>query len=84
MFNGLLLAPHLDAAFDGGWISFAADGSIAFSEALSHAARAQLALDGGQRADGLKPGHQNYLAYHREKVFRHSETLDSITEPPAS
>jgi hypothetical protein len=26
VFNGLLLAPHIDALFDGGWISFADDG----------------------------------------------------------
>jgi hypothetical protein len=28
IFNGLLLAPHLDALFDGGWVSFADGGRM--------------------------------------------------------
>lgn len=28
VFNGLLLAPHLDALFDGGWVSFADNGKL--------------------------------------------------------
>ncbi len=36
VYNGLLLAPHLDAAFDQGFISFAADGELMVSPQLDH------------------------------------------------
>lgn len=44
MFNGLLLAPHFDALFDGGWISFSHHGELLVSQQLTAAARAQLGM----------------------------------------
>jgi putative restriction endonuclease len=35
VFNGLLLAPHVDALFDGGWISFDNDARLLVSPALT-------------------------------------------------
>lgn len=70
VFNGLLLAPHLDAAFDGGFITFADDGGLLVSPQLSSAARATLHLDGNHGIGRLSPEHASYLAYHRDSVFR--------------
>ena len=39
VFNGLLLAPHFDAAFDSGFITIAEDGTVLFSNALLPEAR---------------------------------------------
>lgn len=70
VFNGLLLAPHLDALFDGGWIGFAGDGELLVSHCLPGPARVLLGLRGERRRVALTDGHRRYLAWHREKVFR--------------
>lgn len=71
VFNGLLLAPHLDALFDGGWISFSDQGGMLVSKQLSAPARAQLGITPGWSIQGLKSAHMGYLAHHREHEFRH-------------
>lgn len=71
VFNGFLLAPHLDALFDGGWISFSDQGGLLVSKALSVTARSQLGVSSGWAIQGLKTGHMSYLAHHREFEFRH-------------
>lgn len=69
LWNGLLLAPHLDAAFDCGLITVAADATILVSPALDAASRALLGLDLPLHVHGLQPGHGTYLPWHREQVF---------------
>jgi len=70
VFNGLLLAPHLDALFDGGWIAFDEAGNLVPSGQLNSDARRLLRLDAGDlRMRWVEPEHQPYLAYHRENVF---------------
>ena len=70
VFNGLLLAPHLDALFDGGWIAFEAGGRLCISPRLDGAARVLLGLDpGGQRLRWVEAEHEVYLAYHRQVVW---------------
>ncbi|MFD2233202.1 HNH endonuclease [Phaeospirillum tilakii] len=63
--NGLLLAAHLDAAFDAGLISFADDGTILFAATFSLADRTALAIDEGWTLPGITFDHQRYLAWHR-------------------
>jgi predicted restriction endonuclease len=70
IFNGLLLAPHLDAVFDRGLLSFADDGPLLVSPRLPPAARAILGLDRPLRLAALAPGHRRYLPWHRDKVFQ--------------
>lgn len=70
VFNGLLLAPHLDALFDGGWVMFGDDGLMQVSEALSDEARNRLGLGGWSRLSHVSEGHRPYLAHHRQAVFR--------------
>lgn len=70
VWNGLLLAPHLDAAFDGGWITVADDGAVVVSPALDDEARELLSLDRPLRVRQLHAGHLAYLPWHRERVCK--------------
>lgn len=79
VFNGLLLAPHLDALFDGGWISFAQDGALLVAEALSPASRAQLGVAPNWQIRGLQSRHRDYLVFHRVQVFRAARAADATT-----
>jgi putative restriction endonuclease len=70
VYNGLLLAPHLDAAFDRGLVTFEDDGRLRISPRLSDAARAVLGLDRPLLLRGLADEHLPYLSWHRSRVFR--------------
>jgi hypothetical protein len=70
VFNGLLLAPNLDALFDQGFISVADDGSVLVSSALPSEAKTLLGIGAELRVSRLTDGHLGYLPWHREKVFR--------------
>nr|NMF96179.1 HNH endonuclease [Aromatoleum toluolicum] len=71
VFNGLLLAPHLDALFDKGWVTFSDAGQLLRSSQLSDRQWALLGIEGtGVRAGSLADGHRDYLGWHRSKVFR--------------
>lgn len=69
VYNGLLLAPHLDAAFDRGFVTVDDDGSVRVSDALDAGARSTLLLDRPLRIRRLTDGHRAYLPWHRERVF---------------
>jgi putative restriction endonuclease len=70
VFNGLLLAPHLDAVFDRGFITVADDGAVLVSSALDGEARRVLGLEEPLRVRALGEGHRAYLPWHRERVFQ--------------
>lgn len=70
VFNGILLSPNLDAAFDRGLITFADDGAIGISAALTDKEIAALALDPAMRVRGLAAAHRHYLQWHRQHLFR--------------
>jgi hypothetical protein len=75
-YNGLLLAVHLDALFDRGWLAFTDDGNAVLSDALPADAQALLGLSISPL--GLREvqnEHVPYLAWHRANVFR------SMTSP---
>jgi hypothetical protein len=87
VFNGFLLAPHLDATFDAGFITVAQDGAVLVSDALSAEARAVLGLDRPWRVRGLHCAHECYLPWHRTKVFRREDKRDrnpTAFHPPAA
>jgi len=68
--NGLLLAAHLNAAFDAGLISLEMDGSIVVSPALPETDVDRLALRELPPLQGLRPRHEPYLKHHRDIVFQ--------------
>ncbi|MGC3998049.1 MAG: HNH endonuclease [Anaeromyxobacter sp.] len=70
VFNGLLLAPHVDAAFDAGFVTFADDGAVIVSSALGMAEQAVLGLQLPLKLQRVEPAHLEYLSFHRRNVFR--------------
>lgn len=70
VFNGLLLAPHIDALFDGGWVSFADDGKLLVSNRLASAARLKLGVLDEWEIRTLKSAHSAYLSFHRQHELR--------------
>lgn len=71
VFNGLLLAPHLDALFDGGWVTFLDSGDIQISATLNSANRTLLGISGSEVISGLTDRHKSYLEWHRDHRFRY-------------
>jgi putative restriction endonuclease len=72
VYNGILLAPDLDASFDCGLITFDDTGLLVVSDALDSPARALLGYDKPLRMNRIDDGHRAYLPWHRERVFRAS------------
>ncbi|MEB3223445.1 MAG: HNH endonuclease, partial [Candidatus Sericytochromatia bacterium] len=72
VYNGLLLAPHLDAAFDLGFITFTDEGGLVCAEALPAEARSALGLMVDLPTMPVRGSHGPYLGWHRERVFRGS------------
>lgn len=65
--NGLLLSPNLDKAFDKGFITFETDGSIRLSPLLIDAAKIGITPD---MKITLKLEHEKYMAHHRAEDFK--------------
>ena len=64
--NGLLLAAHIDAAFDAGLIAIQDDGALVLSPKLSKKTIESLGLGGNSKIKGLGPEHHVHLKWHRE------------------
>ena len=71
-FNGLLLAPNLDAAFDLGYISFDPKGNIIISKDMDSIAAYSLKITPKLKIKKklLSESHQMYLEQHRNLVFK--------------
>lgn len=65
-FNGLLLLANLDKAFDLGFISFEENGQIIL---FSRIEKPEVLGVHNKMHVELEDGQQEYMAYHREKVF---------------
>ena len=65
VYNGLLLAAHLDAAFDAGLISFSDEGAILFSTQFAQDDRAALGIHDQLALKRVGSGHLPDLAWHR-------------------
>ena len=70
VYNGLLLAVHLDALFDRGLMTFDDDGGPLFSPCLADGARMLLLGSSDLQKVRLVEAHRPYIAYHRQHVFR--------------
>ncbi|MGF6348998.1 HNH endonuclease [Variovorax sp. W2I14] len=66
-FNGLLLTPNLDRAFDGGLVTFSKDGGIVFSVLLTQPYKLGITPDMKIK---LAPKHEAFMGFHREHMFR--------------
>ena len=65
--NGLLLSPNLDKAFDKGFITFEANGLIRLSPLFIEATK--LGIVPSMKIE-LKPRHEKYMAHHRAEEFK--------------
>jgi putative restriction endonuclease len=70
VFNGQLLAVHLDAAFDRGFITFDDEGKLIVSPRLSPEDAHRLGLKPGLALTRLDIQHRTALAWHRANCFR--------------
>lgn len=68
VYNGLLLAAHLDAAFDAFLISFQVDGRIIISSALTESDCARLGIHPDLRLSKIAPAHLPQLSWHRDQL----------------
>lgn len=69
VFNGLLLAPHLDALFDAGLMTVDAAGVVQLSATLTAERRVALGLSSALRVNALRVEHHAYLDFHRLHVW---------------
>jgi putative restriction endonuclease len=69
VYHGLLLAAHLDAAFDAGLVTISSGGDVLVSSRLEPDARELLGLNRTASVRRLQPQHEPYLVWHRGKVF---------------
>ncbi len=69
--NGLLLAVHVDAAFDAKLITFSDEGAIVVSHRLS--ARSEALIKDGSRCVPLTADHEKYLLHHR-RLFEQADS----------
>jgi putative restriction endonuclease len=68
-FNGLLLSPSYDAAFDSGHIAFTDDGEVIVSAELTSTRVGLLGISQAACITGLHESHRAYLEHHRRNVF---------------
>ena len=66
-FNGLLLTPNLDRAFNSGYITFDSKGRIRISQQLK--LPNQLGIHQDMHV-ALAPVHEIFMTYHRRMIFR--------------
>src|SRR5207247_11107601 len=66
VFNGLLLLPNLDRAFDLGYVTFSDGGYIIISKALNNPELAGISKD---MQIPLVDRHKTYMDFHRQHVF---------------
>ena len=69
-YNGLLLVANLDAAFDGGLITFDDHGKIQISSALTSSDQEKLGIDARLALRKISPQHEQNLLYHQTHIFQ--------------
>ena len=69
-YNGLLLCPSYDAAFDQGYISFDHDGKLLLGKDFTKGQATTLGISSSARLSKLRPKTMQYLEYHRKSVLK--------------
>lgn len=67
--NGFMFAPHIDALFDNGFISFDEKGKILISPQLDDKSQQALNISSNIQLQRLPEKTKKYLQYHRENVY---------------
>ena len=71
-FNGLMLAPHIDALFDKGLITFDTDGTIKISPKIDPKNQKRLGISSSMKLK-IRSKSKKYFEYHRNHVFQKEE-----------
>ena len=71
-FNGLMLAPNIDALFDKGLITFDTDGTIKISPKIDPGNQKRLGIFPDMQLK-IEPESEKYFEYHRNHVFQKEE-----------
>ena len=71
-FNGLMLAPNIDALFDSGLITFETDGTIKISPKIDLENQKRLGISPDMKLK-IRPKSEKYFEYHRNHVFQKEE-----------
>lgn len=69
-YNGLLLSPNLDKAFDKGFISFRSDRLILISPHLEKEQIESLGINHNMMLSKLETQHLPYLKWHNDNIFK--------------
>lgn len=69
-YNGLLLSPNLDKAFDKGFISFNSDKKILISPQLEKEQVMSLGINPNMMLSKLETQHLPYLKWHTDNIFK--------------
>jgi len=72
-YNGFLLSPAYDSAFDKGLITFTDEGKILLSKELPAEEAIKIGINPLATLRSVSPKHLPYLEYHRENRFRGAE-----------
>jgi hypothetical protein len=70
VFNGLLLAPHLDALFDSGLMTVDETGAVRLAAELTFEHQRCMGLVEAMTIRNLRAEHLEYLDFHRHSVWR--------------
>lgn len=70
--NGFMFAPHIDALFDNGYISFDDEGKILISPQLGEKDRNAFNIDIDIKLTELPEKTKYYLKYHRDYIYIHN------------
>lgn len=73
--NGLMLSPHADKLFDGGWISFSDDGGLLVAPGAPAAALLAWRISEPAIRRAFSPRQCVYMGHHRAAVFKHGRPL---------
>lgn len=71
-FNGLMLAPNIDALFDSGLITFDTDGTIKIHPTIDPENQKRLGISPDMKLE-IRPKSKKYFEYHRNHVFQKEE-----------
>ena len=69
LYNGLLLIPSLDRAFDKGLISFENTGKILISKSLSQQDQGTLGIHEKMKLRKIEHEHFYFLQHHRQNIY---------------
>lgn len=75
--NGLMLAPHVDKLFDGGWISFEDNGTLIATEEAA-AVIGAWNIKPAMNVGGFTAKQRQFLQHHRQHILKSSQMLEGV------